>query len=77
MIDPATGLHPYPDLSQIPWRDKTGDSSYNAQALTLKRSFSHGLLVAANCTWSSIDDTSSGSADGDSLALQNVSCIQQ
>ena len=76
VIDPVTGLRAYPTYSQIPWRGNTGNSSYNALALTLKRSFSHGLLVSANYTWShSIDDGSNGSGDGDSLAPQNVSCL--
>jgi hypothetical protein len=74
--DPLTGLRPYPAFSQIPWRGNTGNSSYNALALSLKRSFSHGLLVSANYTWShSIDDGSNGSGDGDSIAPQNVSCF--
>ncbi len=73
--DPITGLRPYPAFSQISWRGNIGNSSYNGLALSLKRSFSDGLLVAANYTWShSIDDGSNGSGDGDSLAAQNVSC---
>ena len=75
VIDPVTGLRPYPAFSQIPWRGNIGNSSYNALALSLKRNFSHGLLFSANYTWShSIDDDSNGSGDGDSLAPQNVSC---
>ena len=73
--DPLTGLRPYPAFSQIPWRGNIGNSSYNALALSLRRSFSNGFLVSANYTWShSIDDGSEGSGDGDSLAPQNVSC---
>ncbi len=73
--DPITGLRPYPAFSQIPWRGTIGDSSYNALALSLKRSFARGLLVSANYTWShSIDDGSNGSGDGDSITAQNVSC---
>src|SRR5271165_815595 len=75
VINPLTGLRPYPAFSQISWRGNIGDSSYNALALSLKRSFSRGLLISANYTWShSIDDGSNGSGDGDSLAAQNVSC---
>ncbi len=74
--NPLTGLRPYPEFSQIPWRGTTGNSSYNALALSLNRSFSHGLLFSANYTWShSIDDGSNGSGDGDSIAPQNVSCF--
>jgi len=75
VINPLTGLRPYPAFSQISWRGNIGDSSYNALAFSLKRSFSRGLLISANYTWShSIDDGSNGSGDGDSLAAQNVSC---
>ncbi len=70
-----TGLRPYPAFSQIPWRGDIGNSSYNALALSLKRSFSNGLLLSANYTWShSVDDDSNGSGDGDSITPQNVSC---
>ena len=73
--NPITGLRPYPQYSQIAWRGNTGDSSYNALAVSLKRNFSHGLLVSANYTYShSIDDGSNGSGDGDSVAPQNVWC---
>ena len=75
VINPLTGQRPYPAFSQISWRGTIGDSSYNALAVSLKRNFSHGLLVSANYTWShSIDNGSNGSGDGDSLAAQNVSC---
>ena len=74
--NPLTGLRPYPAFSQIPWRGNIGNSSYNALAVSLKRSFSHGLLISANYTLShSIDDGSNGSGDGDSIAPQNVSCF--
>jgi Carboxypeptidase regulatory-like domain/TonB dependent receptor len=73
--DPLTGVRPYPAFSQISWRGNIGNSSYNALAVSLKRSFSRGLLLSANYTWShSIDDGSNGSGDGDSITPQNVSC---
>jgi hypothetical protein len=76
--NPLTGLRPYPDFSQIPWRGTIGNSSYNALAVSLKRSFSHGLLASANYTWShETDDGSNGSGDGDSITPQNVSCFPQ
>jgi hypothetical protein len=73
-----TGLRPYPDFSQIPWRGTTGNSEYEALSVSLKRSFSHGLLASANYAWShEIDDDSNGSGDGDSITPQNVSCYPQ
>jgi len=75
VINPLTGVRPYPTFSQIPWRGTIGNSSYNALAVSLKRNFSQGLLVSANYTWShSIDDDTSGSGDGDSVTPQNVFC---
>jgi len=76
--DPPTGLRPYPAFSQIPWRGTTGNSEYEALAVSLKRSFRRGLLASANYTWShEIDDDSNGSGDGDSITPQNVSCLLQ
>jgi hypothetical protein len=73
--NPLTGQRPYPAFSQIPWRGTTGNSEYEALAVSLKRSFSRGLLASANYTWShEIDDDSNGSGDGDSITPQNVSC---
>jgi len=78
VIDPLTGLRPYPAFSQIPWRGTTGNSEYEALSVSLRRSFSRGLLASANYTWShEIDDDSNGSGDGDSITPQNVSCFPQ
>lgn len=75
VINPLTGLRPYPAFSQIPWRGTVGNSEYEALSLSLKHTFSRGLLAAANYTWShEIDDDSNGSGDGDSITPQNVSC---
>jgi hypothetical protein len=73
--NPLTGLRPYPAFSQIGWRGTIGKSNYEALSVSLKRSFSRGLLASANYTWShEIDDDSNGSGDGDSITPQNVSC---
>ncbi len=71
----VTGLRPYPIYSQIPWRGTIGDSNYEALSVSLKRTFSRGLLASANYTWAhEIDNDSNGSGDGDSITPQNVSC---
>jgi hypothetical protein len=76
VIDPVTGERPYPDFGQIDWRGTENNSSYQALSVAVKRSFSHGLLFAANYMLShEIDDGSNGSGDGDSLVAQNVSCM--
>jgi len=75
VIDPNTGLRPYPQFGQIPWRGNTGNSEYEGLTVGVKRAFARGFLMSANYTWShEIDDGSNGSGDGDSLAPQNVSC---
>ncbi len=76
VINPLTGLRPYPAFSEIAWRGTTGNSDYEALSVSLKRSFARGLLASANYTWShEIDDDSNGSGDGDSITPQNVSCF--
>ena len=75
VVDPLTGLRPYPDFGQVSWRGNKDSSNYKGLSLAVKRSFSHGFLVSANYMWShEIDDGSDGSGDGDSLVPQNVAC---
>ncbi|MGB9144624.1 MAG: TonB-dependent receptor [Acidobacteriaceae bacterium] len=77
LIDPATGLTQYPAFAPaIGWRGSVGMSSYNGLSVALRRSFSRGLLVAANYTWShEIDNGSNGSGDGDEISPQNPLCL--
>jgi hypothetical protein len=76
VINPMTGLRPYPAFSQIAWRGTVGNSNYDALAVSLRRAFSHGFLASANYTWShEIDDDTNGSGDGDSITPQNISCL--
>jgi Carboxypeptidase regulatory-like domain/TonB dependent receptor len=75
LVNPVTGLRPYPDFGEVSWRGNKDTSSYEGLSVALKRSFSHGLLVSGNYMWShEIDDGSDGSGDGDSLVPQNVAC---
>jgi hypothetical protein len=77
LINPATGAVQYPAFAPaIPWRGSVGMSSYNALSVALRRAFSHGLLVAANYTWShEIDNGSNGSGDGDEISPQDPLCL--
>ncbi len=77
LIDPATGVLQYPAFAPaIPWRGSIGMSSYNGLSTGLRRSFSRGLLVTANYTWShEIDNGSNGSGDGDEISPQNPLCL--
>jgi hypothetical protein len=75
VVDPLTGERPYPAFGQVSWRGNSDNSNYQALSVSLRRSFSHGVLLAANYQWShEIDDGSDGSGDGDSLVAQNVAC---
>ena len=77
LIDPATGAVQYPAFAPaIPWRGSVGMSSYNALSVALRRSFTRGLLVSANYTWShEIDNGSNGSGDGDEISPQDPLCL--
>ena len=75
VVNPLTGIRPYPAFGQVSWRGNKSNSSYQALSVAVKRSFSHGFLLSANYQWShEIDDGSDGSGDGDSLVAQNVAC---
>jgi len=75
VVNPVTGLRPYPNFGQVSWRGNKDTSNYEGLSVALKRSFSHGLLFSGNYMWShEIDDGSDGSGDGDSLVPQNVAC---
>jgi len=77
LINPATGTVQYPAFAPaIGWRGSSGMSSYNGLSIALRRSFSRGLLVAANYMWShEIDNGSNGSGDGDEISPQNPQCL--
>jgi hypothetical protein len=77
VIDPATGTAQYPAFAPaIGWRGSIGMSSYNGLSVAMRRSFSRGLLVAANYMLShEIDNGSNGSGDGDEVNPQNPSCM--
>jgi hypothetical protein len=77
LIDPATGIAQYPAFAPaIGWRGSAGMSTYNGLSVAMRRSFSGGLLVAANYMWShEIDNGSDGSGDGDEISPQNPLCL--
>jgi hypothetical protein len=75
VVDPATGVRPYPNFGEVSWRGNKDVSNYNGLSVAAKRSFSHGFVLSANYMWShEIDDGSDGSGDGDSLVAENVAC---
>src|SRR5215471_5085885 len=52
VVNPLTGTRPFPAFGQIDWRGTENNSTYEGLSASIKRSFSHGLLFAANYMWS-------------------------
>jgi len=74
LIDPATGLRPYPAFGQVRWRGNTNSSSYEGFVASLQRSFTDGLLVSANYAYThQIDQDAPGGGDSDNP--QNPACM--
>ena len=74
LIDPATGLRPYPAFGQVRWRGNANSSSYDGFVASLQRSFTHGLLVSANYAYThEIDQDAPGGGDSDNP--QNPACM--
>ncbi len=78
LLDPATGTAQYPAFAPaIGWRGSIGASSYNGLTVSVRRPFTHGLLVAANYAYThEIDNGSNGSGDGDEISPQNPLCLR-
>jgi hypothetical protein len=78
LINPATGAPQYPGFAPaIGWRGSVGASSYNGLAVSVRRPFTHGLLVAANYAYThELDNGSNGSGDGDEISPQNPLCLR-
>jgi hypothetical protein len=74
LIDPATGLRPYPAFGQVRWRGNSNSSSYDGFVASLQRNFTHGLLVSANYAYThQIDQDAPGGGDSDNP--QNPACM--
>jgi len=74
LINPLTSTRPYSGFGQVQWRGNINNSSYHGLVESLQRSFTHGLLISANYTWShQIDQDSPGGGDAD--YPQNPACL--
>lgn len=73
LIDPSTGLRPYPAFGQVQSRGNLNNSSYQALVEGLQRTFTRGLLVRAYYSWSHETDQDSPGG-GDSDFPQNPAC---
>lgn len=73
LVDPRTGLAPYPAFGPVSWRGDVGNSTFHALQLNARRAFQNGLLFSANYMWShSINDGSIGGGESDTP--QNSFC---
>ena len=66
LVNPATGVAPYPAFGPITWRGDVGNSTFHALQLNVRRAFQNGFLFTANYMWShSINDGSIGGGESD------------
>ncbi len=73
VLNPATGLRPYPAFGVVAWRGNTSNSTFHAFAFDGHRAFQNGFLLTADYMWShSINDGSIGGGESDTV--QNVFC---
>jgi hypothetical protein len=66
LVNPQTGVAPYPAFGPITWRGDVGNSTFEALQLNARRAFQNGFLLSANYMWShSINDGSIGGGESD------------
>ena len=66
LVNPETGVAPYPAFGPVSWRGDVGNSNFNALQLNARRAFENGFLLSANYMWShSINDGSIGGGESD------------
>lgn len=66
LVNPVTGVAPYPAFGPISWRGDVGNSTFHALQFNARRAFQNGFLFTANYMWShSINDGSIGGGESD------------
>ena len=66
LVNPQTGVAPYPAFGPVSWRGDVGNSTFHALQLNVRRAFQNGFLLSANYMWShSINDGSIGGGESD------------
>lgn len=74
LINPVTGVRPYPAFGQVRWRGNSNSSSYDGLIASLQRTFTHGLLISGNYAYThQIDQDAPGGGDSDNP--QNPACM--
>jgi hypothetical protein len=73
LVNPQTGVAPYPAFGPVSWRGDVGNSTFHAFQLNARKAFQKGVLFSANYMWShSINDGSIGGGESDTP--QNSFC---
>jgi hypothetical protein len=73
LVNPLTGVAPYPAFGPVSWRGDVGNSTFHALQLNARRAFQNGFLLSMNYMWShSINDGSIGGGESDTP--QNSFC---
>ncbi|HUE04626.1 MAG TPA: carboxypeptidase regulatory-like domain-containing protein [Bryobacteraceae bacterium] len=66
LINPETGVAPYPAFGPVSWRGDVGNSTFHALQLNVRRAFEKGFMLSANYMWfHSINDDSIGGGESD------------
>jgi Carboxypeptidase regulatory-like domain len=66
LVNPETGVAPYPAFGPVSWRGDVGNSTFEAFQLNVRRAFQNGFLLSSNFMWShSINDGSIGGGESD------------
>jgi hypothetical protein len=66
LVNPATGVAPYPAFGPVTWRGDVGNSTFEGLQLNVRRAFQGGFLLSSNFMWShSINDGSIGGGESD------------
>jgi len=66
LVNPATGVAPYPAFGPVSWRGDVGNATFEALQFNARRAFQNGFLLTANYMWShSINDGSIGGGESD------------
>jgi hypothetical protein len=66
LVNPVTGVAPYPAFGPVSWRGDVGNSTFEALQLNARRAFQGGFLLSSNFMWShSINDGSIGGGESD------------
>jgi hypothetical protein len=73
LLDPVTGVAPYPEFGPVSWRGDLGNSTFEAFQFNARKAFKNNFLFSTNYMWShSINDGSIGG--GESNTPQNSFC---